>query len=1092
MTPEMILFLLLDVTIKGTVLLGVVGLVGWVFAKHRPALRALLWGHVFVALLVLPVASLLLPELRLPILPSKLPTVERQQPVVDVGDHTWTTSVVEADLNNEARSFSKLDVDQETRIAPVVPVSKTTDWQMPAWSDIVLALYVFGLVFCLLRIGFGWWRVRVLRQAVHEFAGANVMVRLDRWCAQLGVKVGVDIGISDRVSVPTVIGFWRPLIVVPQKVAECGTDDDWDAILVHELAHVKRGDAFWNVLGLVVTALYWFHPGVYWVRRNLADTREYACDDWAVYNLGDSEGYATTLMEVTARTDRRLSQSLGLDMARTARVLHRVNRILNLNTQTLPEMGRVVSGAALCVMLMSAGLLGSLQPTAGSVDSGDRVVVNVENGAEAVAWLRQQLFLHDYVAGYREGAHLVERYPNEVALKAWYVLHLIYGGRAEQCQTVITTMPEGDVWTDFAQAFLGREDQKIDALHLSERALRVRPNDPDFVWMRAQVLWKASGQGAAIAFVDDHVDRIENPAELLAHKGNILSYQARNTKKRQGEIEKWDAAFQTFRQAQRVDPNNVSAHLRHAFFLSTLQRKAEAYPLIKRAAQLSPYATRIHRLYWQITLRVPDWSFAVKQAEVEADMEHFLNGRTHYPEALAAVAYTLDRDLNQKEKYREVSNRILSAFPNSPEAEWMLVGQYRALRSQLYVENFESDTERAVVQKKYKEALLAFVNRPNIQKRNLLGDAYRDLFHIVQMDSTAHPKDLLRVVQGMAQYEKINPHVAFYMGPIALAERTSYYREAEAIARQGFEAAIAWGERKRRGQDGSEEAYQHGVNSMTARVHGALGWIAFQEGRFEDVEEQLLKAYELSPILWSNLRHLGVFYTHLKEWDRATSFFVQGMTLLIADGPRDMEMGLQNLYQARYGHLDGFETYLAAIKKDVEAVQRKRIQADRIDRPHVGHSNVVSLGPPKSNPEDVPNTLSGFQFECLDGSIVSFRDLHGKVVVLDVGMRVNEHRLREMQRFYEQFSNRVDVVVVHVNLDARLQEVAQTGDYTFPLAMGHGFVPKAQINRYPTTWFLDRQGRIVYEAIGSRGQNEWLRTALWRTDALLNDPVTVN
>lgn len=1063
MTSEAILLLVLDAAIKGTLLLGVVGLVVWLFAKQRPALRALLWGQAFVALLVLPVASLLLPTLRLPIIPNVVMPQTVQKVILNQGRQVPDLQVVDSETTIFSEPPTIDDVIHETTSTPVIvnPSVVSNRWQIPDWPTLVLCLYILGVGICLLRVGIGFWQVHTLRLDVRRFAGPDVMARLDGWCVRLGMKDWVDVGISDRVSVPTVIGFFRPLVIVPEKVAQKGTDTDWDGILVHELAHVKRGDAYWNLLSMIVTALYWFHPLIYWARHDLADTRECACDDWAVHALGDTESYATTLMEVTARTNQRLSQTLGLDMARTSRVLHRVNRILNLNTHKVPEIGRVISVAILCVMLTSAGLLGSLR-SADESSLSDQNLVRLTSGDKAAEWLREQFFLCDYVAGYREGERLITQFPDHTELKAWYMLHLHSDGQTDKAHQIATSMSDGNVWTDFARAFVWQNSQREVALHLSQRALMARVHDPYFLWLRAHVIWKAQGQDTGIAFIDEHVHRLENPAELLALKGNILAYQARNTEDHILQQQKWDEAFQTFKQAQRIDPNNVFAHYRHGFFLLTLQRKDEAYPLMRRAAQLSPHARGIHMRYWHTTLRMPNWGFETKRAEIETDMARFLKGREHYPEALSAVASLMNRDLNRPEEHQALSDLILKEFPNSEEAEWALVRQYRNLRSQLFQNEHESSEQLASIQERYREKLWDFVNRPVPPKTSLLGDAYRELFKILKTDSTARAEDLLRVVQGMVQYEKINPHYAFYFGPIALAEQTSFYREAEAIAKQGLEAVIPRGESNLQ-DSGAREDYMRSVNSMTARVHGALGWIFFQEGRFKDAEPELLKAYEIQPELWTNLHHLGQFYTHMEDWKQAESFFISGLKLQNWDGPSEMEMGLQNLYLKRYGTQEGFDTYRQMIKRNVEADQKKRIVSKRM--------NGIFI------PE--------FTLESLNGSKLSQENFNNRIVVIDVGMRVHPNRLEELRKLYTRFSKHDDVVILHVSLDARLEEIARKRKYDFPMAMGYEFVKQTQIARYPTTLFLNRQGQVVYETIGSHGKNAWLRETTWRVEALL-------
>ena len=275
MTQESALFLLLDAGVKATVLLGLVAVGARLFAQRRPALRALLWNYGLVALLLLPLASLFLPALHVPLLPSRVEGVPDavvfMEEMAPLTEDPLIVPVAEV-----------LPLASESEASGLSPIPRTR----PLWLEIILGIYALGVGIGLLRLGLGWWRVRALRLRVHRFAGVDLMVRLDRWCRSLDIRQAIDIGISNAIRVPTVIGVFRPLIVVPGDLAARGAQADWDGILVHELAHVKRRDTLWNAIGLVVSALYWYHPLVHWARCDLADARECVCDDWAVSALG--------------------------------------------------------------------------------------------------------------------------------------------------------------------------------------------------------------------------------------------------------------------------------------------------------------------------------------------------------------------------------------------------------------------------------------------------------------------------------------------------------------------------------------------------------------------------------------------------------------------------------------------------------------------------------------------------------------------------------------------------------------------------------------------------------------------------------------
>ncbi|OGG46767.1 MAG: hypothetical protein A3F84_12445 [Candidatus Handelsmanbacteria bacterium RIFCSPLOWO2_12_FULL_64_10] len=355
--------LLIGSAVKGTILLTLVALTVWLPARLRPAWQGLLWSSALVALLLLPVASALLPALQVPILPPEPVSPEPLTPPPPPADAPATASEtppVEAlpharvpAPRSPVASLPGLPPEPET----AAPVTAHLTWPVAA-----SALYLAGLLFSLLRIGVGAWRTGRLRKSVPAFAGPAQMARLNHWRDRLGVKTPVDLGISDRVSVPTVVGIWHPLIVVPAGLTANSAPQILDSVLVHELAHVRRRDALYNLLSLLAAALYWYHPLVHLARHKLSEAREYACDDWSVSILDDADAYASTLLEVTARLDRRLAVAMGMDMARTARILDRIDRIATLGNRARPRIARFAASIAILTVLGAAAVLGSVQP----------------------------------------------------------------------------------------------------------------------------------------------------------------------------------------------------------------------------------------------------------------------------------------------------------------------------------------------------------------------------------------------------------------------------------------------------------------------------------------------------------------------------------------------------------------------------------------------------------------------------------------------------------------------------------------------------------------------------------------------------------
>lgn len=171
-----------------------------------------------------------------------------------------------------------------SRLQPLLP------WFFVFWLAGVAVLSVYHLG--------GWLQARRL-----ERRGTNPVP--ERWervvaelCRRLGVARVVRILESSRVAVPAVVGWLRPVILVPASALTGLSPQQLEAILAHELAHVRRHDYLINLLQTVVETLLFYHPAVWWVSRVVRQEREHCCDDLAVAVCGDRLVYVRALADL--------------------------------------------------------------------------------------------------------------------------------------------------------------------------------------------------------------------------------------------------------------------------------------------------------------------------------------------------------------------------------------------------------------------------------------------------------------------------------------------------------------------------------------------------------------------------------------------------------------------------------------------------------------------------------------------------------------------------------------------------------------------------------------------------------------------------
>ncbi len=356
-----------DVALKATALLALTFAVHGALGRRRALVRSTLWNACLVGLIAIPASSLLFPRLRLPILASR-PISPRVEP----------TSVERNSLAHEVPtvrgSSSGFDPMAFPPLGSIEASPSTTPPRRPsgpigpsvfAWRvDApkvglgiyfgVVALFLTRLVGSLLAVG------RLKRQA-RPIASREWTEAIEPRRIRLGIGRPVGLAESDRVSVPVVVGWLRPVVLLPEPLARKASVGLVDAVLLHELGHVRRGDYAWNLVRKVVGAFYWPHPLTWPLGRIIGAVREQACDDLCVHVLGGASGYRASLIAVASGLIRRPETSVGMAMARTTHLARRLAWIDRTPGASVCLMRRPARIAVLLSVMILATLIGAIE-----------------------------------------------------------------------------------------------------------------------------------------------------------------------------------------------------------------------------------------------------------------------------------------------------------------------------------------------------------------------------------------------------------------------------------------------------------------------------------------------------------------------------------------------------------------------------------------------------------------------------------------------------------------------------------------------------------------------------------------------------------
>lgn len=201
----------------------------------------------------------------------------------------------------------------------------------------------------------GWLQARRLTLRGTRPVSEAWTIALRRLRNRLGIERAVTLLESSAVPVPAVVGWLRPVILVPASAFAGLTPEQLEAVLAHELAHVRRHDYLVNLFQALVESLLFYHPAVWWVSRQVRQERECCCDDLAVAVCGDRLGYARAL--ATLEGLRAVPQpALGASGAGGGSLLLRIRRIAGLPERTGAASPVWLTGL-LALALLAAGAI---------------------------------------------------------------------------------------------------------------------------------------------------------------------------------------------------------------------------------------------------------------------------------------------------------------------------------------------------------------------------------------------------------------------------------------------------------------------------------------------------------------------------------------------------------------------------------------------------------------------------------------------------------------------------------------------------------------------------------------------------------------
>jgi len=374
---------IVDVGLKGAIVLAFAAVLAHALRRASAAVRHLVWSAALVGLLALPVLSVVVPQWRVPGLASvtfAISDVAGEKPaaaVVGVADAESGTEspAITATAPEPAAAPNSFGPEAPSRAAlaeqgaggvasgaaPVVPrapidiAAVAGGLNLDAWLFLAwLAGAVVVLGWVALGSTVNWWLTRSARKVT----SGPLLDLMDEIADELGILAPATLLMSDSHCMPRTWGL-EPKVLLPSEALDW-SDQRLRAVLLHELAHVKRQDYLTQLLGHVAAAVHWFNPLVWYAVRRMRVERERACDDCVLSTGSKASDYAEHLLGI-ARSMKAsgFASATSVAMARRSQLRDRLLDVLDATrrrTAVSPRMSGVVWAAAALVIVPVAGI----------------------------------------------------------------------------------------------------------------------------------------------------------------------------------------------------------------------------------------------------------------------------------------------------------------------------------------------------------------------------------------------------------------------------------------------------------------------------------------------------------------------------------------------------------------------------------------------------------------------------------------------------------------------------------------------------------------------------------------------------------------
>lgn len=232
-----------------------------------------------------------------------------------------------------------------------------------SWAFYFLTLWGAAAIWFVLGLARALRHLHILRSKSIPVDASALDPMLQKTLQRHGASRRIVLCTSDHVKVPTAVGLFKPVILVPSCVMRELSASELNQIVLHELAHFRRWDDWTNLAQQIVKAIFFFHPAMWWIDRKVALEREMACDDAVLAETRSPRAYAECLAHLAEMSFVRRSIALAqAALGKVRQTSARIAEILDVNRQAPDPRSRTVAVSLIVVLAVACGAFYSSAP----------------------------------------------------------------------------------------------------------------------------------------------------------------------------------------------------------------------------------------------------------------------------------------------------------------------------------------------------------------------------------------------------------------------------------------------------------------------------------------------------------------------------------------------------------------------------------------------------------------------------------------------------------------------------------------------------------------------------------------------------------